>query len=301
MQELARPVRHASTRVRALAPAHVLALAVAAACAQPNGAPGDSEAISADADSQRAAEAMAAAFDREAQRFREQADSFDAIMHPLPLLRPAEEAALRRYANAAQLQRARELGITPDQAEAALQRLVAEGRLVTVEESSHWWIVRELDYSVALMTPDAYRLLRLIGERFQARLDELGLPPYRYELTSILRSAEDQARLRAVNPNAAAGESTHQYATTFDIAYNAFAPPAEPVLAPSAPEARWLEPRLEWIGALMLETIAARRARELQAILGQVLIELQNEGLVMVTLERLQPVYHMTVARRITG
>jgi hypothetical protein len=34
------------------------------------------------------------------------------------------------------------------------------------------------------------------------------------------------------------------------------------------------------------------------AVLGGVLLELQNEGSVMVTLERLQPVYHMTVARR---
>lgn len=46
------------------------------------------------------------------------------------------------------------------------------------------------------------------------------------------------------------------------------------------------------------EPVAARRSRELMAILGNVLIEAQDEGKVMVTLERLQPVYHMTVARR---
>lgn len=38
---------------------------------------------------------------------------------------------------------------------------------------------------------------------------------------------------------------------------------------------------------------------ELRAILGHVLREMQDEGLVMVTYEVLQPVYHMTVARRL--
>ena len=59
-----------------------------------------------------------------------------------------------------------------------------------------------------------------------------------------------------------------------------------------------LEPHLIRYAAIAAERVAARRAMELRAILGEVLIELQNEGMVMVTLERLQPVYHMTVARR---
>jgi hypothetical protein len=48
----------------------------------------------------------------------------------------------------------------------------------------------------------------------------------------------------------------------------------------------------------MLETAAARKSRELQALLGHVLSELQRSGDVLVTLERQQPVYHITVARR---
>ena len=57
------------------------------------------------------------------------------------------------------------------------------------------------------------------------------------------------------------------------------------------------------VGALLtaveglLETAAARKSRELQAILGSVLNELRREGDVLVTLERQQPVYHVTVAR----
>jgi len=44
-----------------------------------------------------------------------------------------------------------------------------------------------------------------------------------------------------------------------------------------------------------------RKSRELQKILGDVLREAQDEGIVLVTLERLQPVYHVTVARELTS
>jgi hypothetical protein len=43
--------------------------------------------------------------------------------------------------------------------------------------------------------------------------------------------------------------------------------------------------------------VAARRALELKTILGEVLLDVQREGLVMVTMERRQPVFHLTLAR----
>src|SRR5690606_692028 len=46
-----------------------------------------------------------------------------------------------------------------------------------------------------------------------------------------------------------------------------------------------------------LERVAARKSRELQNVLGGVLRGLQSDGLVLVTLERQQPVYHLTIAR----
>jgi hypothetical protein len=63
------------------------------------------------------------------------------------------------------------------------------------------------------------------------------------------------------------------------------------------PEAPWLAPHLEWVAGMLAETVAARRSREMMAILGSVLLDMQNEGKIMVTLERLQPVFHMTVAQ----
>ena len=247
---------------------------------------------------QRGGSGAESAFARELARIETRMGSIDAIFQPLPLLRPQQEAALRRFDNAAQLVAARRLGIPANTPGSALDRMVADGRMVRVADSTEHWVVRKLDHSSPYLTRDAEAALRDIAGAFQAALARRGLPPYRLELTSALRSAEDQASLRTGNVNAAAGESSHQYGTTFDIAYSAFAPPHAPVVSPSLPEARWLEPHLAWVAGMRAETVAARRSRELMAILGTVLLELQGQGKVMVTLERLQPVYHVTVARR---
>lgn len=250
-----------------------------------------------DAGAQRNAGDVERAIAREMALIRARADSIDAIFQPLPLLRPAQEAALRRFDNNAQLAAARRLGIEPNTPRASLERLVSAGRLARLADSTEHWVVRKLDHSSPYVTQDASAALREIGERFHRALARLGLPPYRMEVTSALRSGEDQSALRRTNVNAAAGESTHQYGTTFDVAYSAFAAPARRGRA-ATPDAPWLAPHLDWVAATLAESVAARRSREMMAILGNVLIEMQNEGKVMVTLERLQPVFHMTVARR---
>ena len=48
---------------------------------------------------------------------------------------------------------------------------------------------------------------------------------------------------------------------------------------------------------LALESVSARKSRELGAVFSQVLSEAQAEGLVLVIYERQQTVYHLTVAR----
>jgi hypothetical protein len=228
------------------------------------------------------------------------ADSVDALFRPVPLLTPAQEAVFRRFGNAQQLERARALGVRPAN-RAERDAAVRDGRLLVLEDSTEHWVVRELTHSEPLLTPDARALLVRIGQRFHERLDAMGAPRYRLEVTSVLRTAESQAELRRTNPNAAAGQSTHEYGTTLDVAYASFAAPAELRIDLDASGAEWLRPRLERIAAAQLEAVAARNSLELRAILGLVMAQLQSEGLVMVTLERQQPVYHFTVARRLDG
>lgn len=250
-----------------------------------------------DAAAQRGGDESERALAREMQKIHARVDSIDAIFQPMPLLRPAQEAALRRFDNDAQLAVARRDGIPPDTRRAALDELVSDGRLVLLADSTEHWVVRRLDHSSPYLTRAAAAALQEMAARFQRELAREGVPAYRLEVTSALRSAEDQAALRSTNVNAAAGESTHQYATTFDVAYSAFAPPRDPVVRPSVPEAPWLEPHLASVAGALAETVAARRSRELMAVLGGVLLAMQSEGKIMVTLERLQPVYHVTVAR----
>lgn len=225
-----------------------------------------------------------------------EADSIDAILLPVPLLSGAETSRLRSYGSGPQLERARSLGVrVADSAE--IRQLEDEDRLVPLEDSTEYWIVRDLEYSMSWVTPDTRAMLEDVASRFQGRLRDMGLPPYRLEVTSALRTAELQRALRRVNPNAARGVSTHEYGTSIDVAYSGYAAPRDPVIDLDDGGVPWLEPRLDWIEDALLETVVAKKSRELQAILGRVLLDLQEDGAVMVTLERLQPVYHLTLAR----
>jgi hypothetical protein len=252
-------------------------------------AAGPSPASSSYADSVLAG--VIASIDAEAARI-------DSIFQPLPLLQPAQESALVRFGNVQQLERARALGVGRSLSEERIEQLRRDGALVVLEDTEQW-IVRDLDYSRSLAVPAVWTLLTEIGNRFHARLAALGAPAYRLEVTSVLRSAENQAALRRVNPNATVGESTHEYGTTVDVLYSAYSAPARPIVEIDAGEAAWLGPHLQRFAEITAERVAARRSLELKAILGQVLIEMQEEGKAMVTLERLQPVYHVTVASRL--
>jgi hypothetical protein len=225
------------------------------------------------------------------------AGSADRILRPLPVMTPAEENELRTFTNVAHVARARELGVQAVDS-ATVDSLLSVGSLVQLEDSTRHWIVRP-GTSPAYVIPDLRSLLRIVGERFHERLAEMDLPPYRIEVTSALRTSARQARLRRTNANAAAGVSSHEFGTTVDVSYSAFAPPAE--LLEPLPEGLPPEfgPHLRRIVDLALESVSARKSRELGKIFSGVLAEAQAEGLALVIYERQQTVYHLTVGRKI--
>ena len=223
----------------------------------------------------------------------EEAERADDILSPLPVMTPAQEDALRRFLNGPHVARARALGVRVAD-RTARDSLAAAGRLVQLEDSTAHWVVRP-GTSPAYVVPHVPVLLERLGRRFHERLAEIGLPPYRIEVTSALRTTERQARLRGSNPNAAAGVSSHEFGTTVDLSYAAFAPPAEHPREILARVPAEFEPHVGRIVDLALESVSARKSRELGAIFGQVLREAQFEGLVLVIYERQQTVYHLTV------
>jgi hypothetical protein len=222
------------------------------------------------------------------------AGAADRILSPMPVMTPAEEEGLRRFLSAAHVARARELGVRVTSGE-DLDSLLAVGRLVQLADSTEHWIVRERA-SPAYVVPPLRSLLDTLGARFQERLAEIRLPPYRIEVTSALRTSERQERLRRSNTNAAASVSSHEFGATVDLSYAAFAPPAEP--PPTIPDGTpaELHPHLGRIADLALESVSARKSRELGKIFSEVLRRAQDEGLALVLYERQQTIYHVTVA-----
>lgn len=215
------------------------------------------------------------------------------ILSPLPVMTAREEAALRRFRNADHVSRAQRIGVRAD-SEAQVDSLRSGGRFVRMPDSTSFWIVRR-GASPAHVVPQLESLLEVVGTRFHSRLVELDLPLYRFEITSALRPTDRQRELRRTNSNAAR-LSAHEYGTTVDISYAAFAPPLEvpePILN-GVP--REFAPHVERFTDLALESVSGRKSREIGKIFSQVLAEVQSEGLALVLYERQQTVYHVTVA-----
>ena len=223
------------------------------------------------------------------------AASADRILRPMPVMTPAEEIALRQFQNGAHVAQGRALGVRVGTREVR-DSLIAAGRLVQLEDSTAYWIVRR-SASPAYVVPAVPALLEELGRRFQARLAEIDVPPYRIEVTSALRTSARQNRLRRTNANAASGVSSHEFGTTVDLSYAAFAPPAELPAEVLEPLPASFRPHMERLADLALESVSARKSRELGAIFSRVLYEAQAEGIAMVIYERQQTVYHLTVAR----
>lgn len=252
---------------------------------------GDSPSV----DRPEATDEVQASLERSLAAARAGADSVLDALRPVALMTGGQESALRRYDNDAHLGRARALGVRPADA-AELERLTGEGRLVPLSDSSALYAI-ELSRDGRLVVPKTVALVEEVGRRFQAALAERGLPAYRPIVSSALRTAEDQAELRRTNSNAAAGTSTHEFGTTVDLLYEGYAAPLALPAGYVPAQPAWASAHADATARALLEHVAARKSRELMAILGEVLREMQAEGAVYVTLERQQPVYHITVAR----
>lgn len=222
----------------------------------------------------------------------------EAAQQRLPGLIGSIRQDMRRHLNAAHVAAARRNGIGPVRDSAHLAALVDQGDLVQLPDSSHWWVLRDLDRSVPYVTPGTRAALEEIGRRFHVRLDEHGLPPFRLDITSALRTSQQQSALRRRNSNASATTSSHEFGTTVDIAYLNFAAPESldhESLAADLVEQLSQPMRADLI--TRLDSLGLRHAPHLEGELGAVLQQLQREGMVLPLRERSQPVYHITVAR----
>jgi hypothetical protein len=224
-------------------------------------------------------------------RIEAHADSVDRALRKVRGLTREERAVLKQDVNARHLAVAQAGGVRAS-GTSQIERLRRSGRLVQLEDTTRYWVMRDLTHSVPFATPSAKGMLFEASRRFQARMDELGLPRFRLTVTSVLRTDESQAELRQRNSNAASGVSAHEFGTTMDISHIRYSPP---------PAERGLPPELVQLHDALLMDVAQRNASALQGELGRVLGEMRREGKLKVMMERQQPVYHTTVATRISA
>lgn len=136
-------------------------------------------------------------------------------------------------------------------------------RIVSCRE----YFVDSLTHSYPFLVPEAADLLREIGQRFNDTLQSRGGGDYRIKVTSVLRTAKTVKSLRRRNINAS-DTSAHQFGTTFDISYAKF-------ICDSA------------------NTIP-RTQEDLKNLLGEILLDLRDNGRCLVKYERKQGCFHIT-------
>lgn len=223
--------------------------------------------------------------------------AIESDVQRLPGLIGSIRQDMRLHLNATHVATARSTGVGPVRDEAHLASLIDRGALVQLPESTRWWVLRDLNYSLPYVTPGTQAALEEVGRRFHARLDEHGLPPFRLDITSVLRTSEQQSELQRRNRNASDTTSSHEFGTTLDIAYLSFAAPESldhPSLATEL-DGQVTPPLREEI-TTRLDSLGTLHAPHLEGELGAVLQQLERDGMVLPLRERSQPVYHITVA-----
>lgn len=221
----------------------------------------------------------------------------ESVVQRLPGLIGSIRQDMRQHLNATHIAAARSNGVGPVRDSAHLATLVDRGALVQLPESTEWWVLRDLNHSLPYVTPGTQAALEDVGRRFHARLDERGLPPFRLDITSVLRTSEQQSALQRRNPNAADTTSSHEFGTTLDIAYLSFAAPQSLDHRSLAAERdNQVSPPLRAEMTTRLDSLGTLYAPHLEGELGAVLQQLERDGTVLPLRERSQPVYHITVA-----
>jgi len=103
---------------------------------------------------------------------------------------------------------------------AKIDSLKKKSILFEVTENRYYQL-KELKYSQPYLIPEAIDMLDEIGYRFQESLEQKKYNNYRFRITSLLRTEENQNKLHHFNGNAT-DHSTHLYGTTVDISYKNF-------------------------------------------------------------------------------
>lgn len=145
---------------------------------------------------------------------------------PVAVLTGAESKALKKYPNIYHLQVGQQKGI-PDAFKSKNEMLKNKAKYIREYDldeitDNRFYEVPKLTHSLPYLKADAKDFLDELGKEFQQSLSELGIRPYRFSVTSIMRTLEDQKGLRKTNVNATPNNSSHYYGRTIDLSQTRF-------------------------------------------------------------------------------
>ena len=120
--------------------------------------------------------------------------------------------------NDTHLAAARAIGINPIENREAAEMMT---RSLTLVKTCDTYRLDSLTHSIPYLVPKANTLLENLATGFRDSLANKGLNPYKFIVTSVLRTNADVKRLQRGNVDATS-KSAHRYGTTFDISYKRF-------------------------------------------------------------------------------
>ncbi len=147
--------------------------------------------------------------------------------------------------------------------------LALNDELVRIPDALELYKTYDLTHSIPFLVPSAAQLFMDIARNFRDSLYSKQIPLHRLYLTSVLRTDDDLSRLTKRNINASEN-STHRYATTFDVSWK----------------------RFEQVDPDSVNRVPPER---LKLVLAQVLFDLKNQQRCYVKHERKQACFHITV------
>ncbi len=197
----------------------------------------------------------------------------EVILHPAPI----GTVNVHRYRdfNLLHLKYAKRGGVKPFKTnkdfENNIGTLIKDDKLVEISDNSYYRVCN-LTYSHPYLTPTTKQFLEDLGKRFQQKLDEKGLPEYYFQISSLLRTKENQKKLSRNNGNATSN-SSHMYGTTFDIPYFTL-----------------VKRTFLWNEAEVTDGRASK-------LLSEAIGELRKEGRCIAVTERNETCFHITVIK----
>ncbi|HBY52342.1 MAG: hypothetical protein A2W95_17910 [Bacteroidetes bacterium GWA2_40_14] len=144
----------------------------------------------------------------------------------VPVLTAAESKALKKYPNGYHLEVGQIKGIpkafkSKNEMLQNKSKYIWEYDLAEIKDN-RYYEVPKLTHSLPYLKEEARDFLDDLGKEFEQSLSELDIRPYRFSVTSIMRTLEDQKGLRKTNVNATPNTSSHYYGRTIDLSQTRF-------------------------------------------------------------------------------